>query len=191
MDSRGPNGDGSSPRVRGKRDFSADVINTARIIPASAGQTCDARRQIAGGADHPRECGANTPTGRKARPTRGSSPRVRGKPSLECPWTDRPPDHPRECGANEVVPPCQTVSVGSSPRVRGKREGEPNNSPSVRIIPASAGQTPATPWHGLPTTDHPRECGANAAHANQSDNHAGSSPRVRGKLVRVVDRVAL
>ena len=50
---------GSSPRVRGKRHGTDHEHETARIIPARAGQTDDFFVQLDTMADHPRACGAN------------------------------------------------------------------------------------------------------------------------------------
>ena len=52
-----------------------------------------------------------------------------------------------------------------------------------RIIPASAGQTADCSSIAQSVTDHPRECGANAAACVGISVVCGSSPRVRGKLV--------
>ena len=56
------------------------------------------------------------------------------------------------------------------------------------IIPAYAGNTPVRLGRSLPCRDHPRVCGE---HVNQFDGHcptSGSSPRMRGTLVQVVER---
>ena len=52
---------GSSPRMRGKRDYPIAHYWTRRIIPAHAGQTGTAGTVRIGHADHPRACGANVP----------------------------------------------------------------------------------------------------------------------------------
>ena len=136
----------------------------------------------------------------------GSSPRVRGKLDHLVPPVRRPriipasagqtlrisapdrsrPDHPRECGANCQSPRITAVANGSSPRVRGKHDSAAFYIGGDRIIPASAGQTPALKSRHSYRMDHPRECGANnllfVAHGFLS----GSSPRVRGKPGLVV-----
>ena len=53
----------------------------------------------------------------------------------------------------------------------------------VRIIPARAGQTGDTASQRQSSTDHPRACGANVGQEFGEQQQAGSSPRVRGKLV--------
>ena len=54
----------------------------------------------------------------------------------------------------------------------------------VRIIPAHAGQTRARQRQRHSRPDHPRACGANFLRADYFVNRGGSSPRMRGKLLR-------
>ena len=99
-------------------------------------------------------------------------------------------DHPRACGANVATTPRHAPPAGSSPRMRGKRRYHDMFSLQQRIIPAHAGQTPASASRRHPSPDHPRACGANSA---MSANHVplfGSSPRMRGKLRRSWARLA-
>ena len=131
---------GSSPRMRGKPELSAQVMHLCRLIPAHAGKTL--RRAgwgILRGA-HPRACGENPQLDQLPEGFEGSSPRMRGKPhsrsglsrpsrlipahagkttrlDLE-PTTARA--HPRACGENmEALRPL-AEGAGSSPRMRGK-----------------------------------------------------------------------
>ncbi|KFI94768.1 hypothetical protein BSCA_0823 [Bifidobacterium scardovii] len=114
-------------------------------------------------------------------PSDGSSPRVRGQPSLaqfHCiqvriiPARAGPTgpvgshrigrqDHPRACGANHRHMRSHPFPRGSSPRVRGQPPAYAISPVPSRIIPARAGPTA---WRTSParsTTDHPRACGAN------------------------------
>ncbi len=142
-----PATNGSSPRMRGKRQRHSTRFNNVRIIPAHAGQTSCRARPPAPPADHPRACGANRHGRTASRGCCGSSPRMRGKPNprpqhercgriipahagqtmavvhvlLQC-W-QRASDHPRACGANRLAAPCWWFAD--------------------RIIPAHAGQTNA------------------------------------------------
>ena len=50
---------GSSPRVRGRLDFTASIARDEGLIPASAGQTLDRRGKTGTCRAHPRECGAD------------------------------------------------------------------------------------------------------------------------------------
>ena len=52
-------GCGSSPRMRGKLANRMLCVPVCRIIPAHAGQTCEASSCSPVTADHPRACGAN------------------------------------------------------------------------------------------------------------------------------------
>ncbi len=75
---------------------------------------------------------------------------------------------------------------GSSPRVRGKLLRVVEYRVWFRIIPARAGQTILQHEIAGLKTDHPRACGANFELATSADANAGSSPRVRGKLLHLV-----
>ena len=92
------------------------------------------------------------------------------------------PDHPRACGANLPLLPARTTPAGSSPRMRGKLQHRGRQPDNRRIIPAHAGQTWPISIRHIKSTDHPRACGANFQPVSQASRHAGSSPRMRGKL---------
>ena len=93
----------------------------------------------------------------------GSSPRVRGawKPN---PW--------------------MTTPQGSSPRVRGAALAGLRVLPAVGIIPARAGSRGRAPRTRRSTRDHPHVCGEQAPPRWRSRGSSGSSPRVRGAVVR-------
>ena len=182
-----------------------------RIIPARAGQTPRAGGQKRRTPDHPRACGANKYPMICHEGRFGSSPRVRGKPLF---WGDydnmeriiparagqtrshptarfKPPDHPRACGANNWQILRITSRLGSSPRVRGKRRWRRRASHADRIIPARAGQTDRERARGTRSPDHPRACGANEGADGSGELAYGSSPRVRGKLMGILDNVGI
>ena len=180
---------GSSPRMRGKRPAAYIEHHPARIIPAHAGQTELFPSPTLGVPDHPRACGANFSITVLLCVLVGSSPRMRGKHvggtlpeeyrriipahagqtevTIRHVWPKS--DHPRACGANV------TGEVG------GMRHG--------RIIPAHAGQTLTTDCNYPYNTDHPRACGANPIDGGEMLDASGSSPRMRGKLFRVLIRI--
>ena len=134
----------------------------------------------------------------------GSSPRMRGKPprSDKCQRVRRiipahagqtfvigarglgKTDHPRACGANAAAGRIRTLRRGSSPRMRGKQGGRRKLEREIRIIPAHAGQTSSLLLSILPTSDHPRACGANHVKRRAHSVRHGSSPRMRGKPAR-------
>ena len=78
---------GSSPRVRGKRDFVSDVEVDSGLIPACAGKTRLRDSTHGHYRAHPRVCGENKPRGMQRISAAGSSPRVRGKLGAQLmPW---------------------------------------------------------------------------------------------------------
>ena len=151
---------------------------------------------------HPRACGENGAVDLTARPSLGSSPRVRGKPAARSSSpADRgliparagktggsvcrsrsPRAHPRACGENMAEWWSWSKHNGSSPRVRGKRSGMTFPYLKTGLIPARAGKT-MSPKSWPPTwRAHPRACGENAPADRHKLRELGSSPRVRGKL---------
>ena len=187
--------------MRGKPPQIKAEFSMIRIIPAHAGQTPlpDPARQVR--TDHPRACGANSVRLSKRRHATGSSPRMRGKRTMEF-WTPFAgriipahagqtsvfslsfllvPDHPRACGANKDLTKKTLMLRGSSPRMRGKRSGRITKTRSRRIIPAHAGQTKMWAEIEPAKPDHPRACGANGFSSISRGQSTGSSPRMRGK----------
>ena len=71
--------------------------------------------------------------------------------------------------------------AGSSPRVRGKLDRERLGQVHDGLIPACAGKTRSPPLRRAQTAAHPRVCGENLSHEDESHAPGGSSPRVRGK----------
>ena len=153
---------------------------------------------------HPRACGENPARCRGGSRTEGSSPRVRGKrpgwPSQPghfrliparagktwvTAWpTPSPRAHPRVCGENYGVEIELFDGYGSSPRVRGKPRDVDRAPQPPRLILACAGKT-RFPLDDAPLRPaHPRVCGENAGAGDALPHRGGSSPRVRGKLLR-------
>ena len=130
---------GSSPRMRGTRTGGCGDVEAHGIIPAYAGNTVHRFEPHVHERDHPRVCGEHAIS--KANPGQmvGSSPRMRGTPSLR--KTDRPicgiipayagntrpalqrksiaRDHPRVCGEHWINARRNPKIMGSSPRMRG------------------------------------------------------------------------
>ena len=74
--------EGSSPRMRGTRArIRADRIPDG-IIPAYAGNTCRLVRWVSLAGDHPRVCGEHGGSFAFVRDAVGSSPRMRGTPTV-------------------------------------------------------------------------------------------------------------
>ena len=150
---------------------------------------------------HPRECGADAENLQHGDRYTGSSPRVRGRPSLRirrtfpsglipasAGQTTSPvkmirivPAHPRECGADPVGWRPAVKSEGSSPRVRGRHCPQCGTVCLCGLIPASAGQTCMNRPSFFGFGAHPRECGADTYSGPVCMVENGSSPRVRGR----------
>ena len=71
---------GSSPRVRGRPTRRTTCRGRRRLIPACAGQTCRWVLALRFARAHPRVCGADNARIWANSSSRGSSPRVRGRP---------------------------------------------------------------------------------------------------------------
>ena len=148
---------GSSSHVRGaRRGVLLDALAHG-IIPACAGSTRGKPRPRLGWRDHPRMCGEH----RRPLPGRlvvaGSSPHVRGAPSVRWCATSSEGDHPRMCGEHQphqllaalpagIIPACAgstlkdhdhgAVYEGSSPHVRGAPKELGFRLCIIGIIPA-------------------------------------------------------
>ena len=94
-------------------------------------------------------------------------------------------DHPRGCGEKFFSASVVVVQKGSSPRVRGKGEQHAGQHLRPRIIPAGAGKRPRAPRCHSARRDHPRGCGEKTVKTRRNIAGEGSSPRVRGKALRL------
>ena len=179
------------------------VESCGGLIPACAGKTLKVGLKKGNSGAHPRVCGENLTAKRVSALSIGSSPRVRGKLfsnrvckalcrlipacagktcSLQM-WQIACSAHPRVCGENVSNTRSACASSGSSPRVRGKRPPASRVHARPGLIPACAGKTSATFSAQTRTRAHPRVCGENFQSCVMSLPAAGSSPRVRGKLL--------
>ena len=170
---------GSSPRMRGTPVPAGFRQRALRIIPAYAGNAGPAPPSARCRPDHPRVCGERTFIYREMKDDRGSSPRMRGTPQSprHCPGLFRiipayagnarepPPqaprraDHPRVCGERGSSGTSCSLAIGSSPRMRGTPDGRVHRVCACRIIPAYAGNAPASGCSPGRPSDHPRVCG--------------------------------
>ena len=195
--------------MRGKHDLDALGAKLDRLIPAHAGKT-NARSSASQRCwAHPRACGENGNC--KWLPFRkwGSSPRMRGKLLwVGGPLTlwglipahagkTRPRDvfglireaHPRACGENVLSILQGSFSTGSSPRMRGKLTGGVRTADQIRLIPAHAGKTEQGEGGLTAVPAHPRACGENVRPLLRGYRIWGSSPRMRGKLPCIAEKV--
>ena len=112
---------GSPPRVRGKRRRTGRGFGGAGITPACAGKTKGLSAFLLLIWDHPRVCGENSSSGRMISVTRGSPPRVRGKPALHQFPHARYGITPACAGKTGCGRMSRVRGAGSPPRVRGKQ----------------------------------------------------------------------
>ena len=200
-----PYEEGSSPRWRGKQDSCCDRCASDRLIPALAGKTNLSVASDALIAAHPRAGGENNLTKVRVSAGRGSSPRWRGKPSpgrgFKVPLRLIPAlagktfvfkglsldtqAHPRAGGENRRRPSLRRSRSGSSPRWRGKRIFRVGVVAGMGLIPALAGKTGISRAAIPGTPAHPRAGGENCLRDRDDHGRRGSSPRWRGKLIRL------
>ena len=94
---------GASPRVRGKPPLPYGLQVLTGCIPACAGEARCMSIPMGAGGVHPRVCGGSTNRAFSRRPTRGASPRVRGK-------RQKQRDFPRHTGC---IPACAGEATGT------------------------------------------------------------------------------
>ena len=155
---------GSSPQVRGRFCWPWLKRPDFGLIPAGAGQIGLVGKALREAGAHPRRCGADRIMAAPKFHCRGSSPQVRGRScGSHCPNNFRgliPAGagqmstrflsnpmmgaHPRRCGADLACTSLRCVRNGSSPQVRGRSNKHIFISPVTGLIPAGAGQIPAT-----------------------------------------------
>ena len=195
---------GSSPRVRGTHGHPARVRRGRGIIPACAGNTRVLALRLREVRDHPRVCGEHSAGISASQNALGSSPRVRGTRVFglklgdprgiipACAGNTRSRytfatarrGHPRVCGEHDEVTSETFAIWGSSPRVRGTLSTLSLSASILGIIPACAGNTPLPSGRRVGFEDHPRVCGEHGGWSFAQREGVGSSPRVRGTLVR-------
>ena len=195
---------GSSPRMRGTLGQGAGGGDVRGIIPAYAGNTNHLLERWRVHRDHPRVCGEHRGERRFLGECRGSSPRMRGTLSgnieevgergIIPAYAGNTPrhgsspacrrDHPRVCGEHTALHQRCAGPLGSSPRMRGTRPARRTEIHPRGIIPAYAGNTCRTRSPRQCARDHPRVCGEHIEPMDRSDRFTGSSPRMRGTLLR-------
>ena len=155
---------GSSPRMRGTRNRSARNPLIRRFIPAYAGNAQGATRAETAHA--------------------GSSPRMRGTRLVGLTGRWQRAVHPRVCGERLAPLGFGILPRGSSPRMRGTPTRSTGKRSRWRFIPAYAGNATEAATSCLPRPVHPRVCGERPRKRPQTPANAGSSPRMRGTLMR-------
>ena len=88
--------------------------------------------------------------------------------------------HPRERGGIDRLRSMRPDEAGASPRARGNRGVAGGAVPRVGCIPASAGESRASPSSRRPARVHPRERGGICRQLSRQPPILGASPRARG-----------
>ena len=147
--------------MRGTQIFLLVGLEREGIIPAHAGNTSICRTRLLASRDHPRACGEHSRFVFFNFGVSGSSPRMRGTPSMSqnrpCVWGIIPAhagntsrhgatvrrswDHPRACGEHLLLIGGLESPSGSSPRMRGTPLLVCDTGQWHGIIPAHAGNT--------------------------------------------------
>ena len=197
-------GNGSPPRVWGKREAGRRAARLTRFTPTRVGKTHTATWAARRFPVHPHACGENSAFDDLRRRLFGSPPRVWGKrpPSRSIRFfrrftptrvgkTDTPtppssglPVHPHACGENSKITPCAFRPCGSPPRVWGKRYLCRCPSRRRRFTPTRVGKTSATKFGCRRNSVHPHACGENIPTGLEIEISSGSPPRVWGKPPR-------
>ena len=195
---------GLSPRVRGNHSGAGGRLVSARSIPACAGEPSRCIVASSSVVVYPRVCGGTWIPGRWPRARRGLSPRVRGNPRRRsarhlgarsipaCAGEPRAHSgtrpsrqvYPRVCGGTETDPSLLALGLGLSPRVRGNPAIGLTRPPSMRSIPACAGEPSAGHRAITGGKVYPRVCGGTDRGQIRVRVECGLSPRVRGNPTR-------
>ena len=155
-----------------------------RIIPAGAGKRYHRNSGVQPLPDHPRGCGEKGGGLCRVPCVVGIIPAGAGKSPFSRVYCAGVRDHPRGCGEKRRGSRPRQSAAGSSPRVRGKALVRAV-SPRVRgIIPAGAGKRGPRLLPAAVDWDHPRGCGEKTRPRGDPARPLGSSPRVRGKVIR-------
>ncbi len=171
---------GSSPRMRGSLMKQAVERRLLGITPAHAGLTGRSTALIPAAKDHPRACGAHFQLWKRARKSKGSSPRMRGSRFLLLEVVNNVGIIPAHAGLTESLYHAIYNLIGSSPRMRGSQTFPFYTLLLIGIIPAHAGLTSRRIRATIAGWDHPRACGAHKPTSSMMRLARGSSPRMRG-----------
>ena len=187
--------------MRGKllrRDHRRDVHG---LIPAHSGKTAGCVCGVWPAGAHPRSFGENGGRPHGQRAVRGSSPLMRGKPSINrrermpvglipahagktsspASPASRPRAHPRSRGENVCPYDWGAAVIGPSPLTRGKHLANRVHELTHGLIPADAGKTSASCACSRTRRAHPRSRGENRVFPSRNECTSGSSPLTRGK----------
>ena len=154
---------GLSPRVRGNHSHEWRDVSGRGSIPARAGEPTWLHPRRSRAKVYPRACGGTASIGSSISTSIGLSPRVRGNRSLPRNHVLFYAVYPRACGGTTGALWMPMQATGLSPRVRGNRPRCRYQNPSLRSIPARAGEPlPAAPDADASEWVYPRACGGTA-----------------------------
>ena len=192
---------GRSPRMRGRRLATSPARHGLGSIPAHAGETSPNTRLGPRHGVDPRACGGDHCRAKRRTPSKGRSPRMRGRPPdfssrigfdrsipAHAGETSGPPGSsedsgvdPRACGGDLPQKLHETYYTGRSPRMRGRH---PRNALQILAqgsIPAHAGETQPPSLFRRSAEVDPRACGGDVVHMLRKIKVLGRSPRMRGR----------
>ena len=174
------------PRVCGEHALFA-IANAPPLgsSPRMRGTHACPRKTTRNRMDHPRVCGEHWLPSCSRLSNWGSSPRMRGTPKRTPPPPRPPRIIPAYAGNTSHILRWRGAIMGSSPRMRGTRLKGSYHMPTFGIIPAYAGNTCPKLAASMLHRDHPRVCGEHTASTQVLRRSLGSSPRMRGTLLRV------
>ncbi len=109
-----------------------------------------------------------------------SIPACAGEPSQDSVTATSLTVYPRVCGGTADPGDTGQSSTGLSPRVRGNQQTARAPPPTVRSIPACAGEPPGYTRRYSIGEVYPRVCGGTHTEIFRPVLHPGLSPRVRG-----------
>ena len=158
---------GSSPRMRGTRAPQDRELGLRRFIPAYAGNAFPDAGRVARRPVHPRVCGERAVIHRNRLQSRGSSPRMRGTPF----------QHQCDAAQHRFIPAYAGNACPAGPRAR---------SPSVH--PRVCGERGFMVKAACHDSGSSRVCGERHVLHHHLLRSAGSSPRMRGTLWKLLSR---
>ena len=121
----------------------------------------------------------------------GITPACAGKSEKTRSITTTRRDHPRVCGEMSFAVLIVCIALGSPPRMRGKVHLTAYFFIIWGITPACAGKRMVFAGRKSRTWDHPRVCGEKPASMPRHALRRGSPPRMRGKGVRLFQRLGV
>ena len=179
------------------------------LIPTYAGNTYPRKPESYALWAHPHVCGEHMITHTMSDLESGSSPRMRGTqfaPVAASIGRGLIPTyagntcrtrlgtllrraHPHVCGEHLASSPKTPLGSGSSPRMRGTLAIMSACEGNKGLIPTYAGNTPEYTAPELSHGAHPHVCGEHIKDEILNRNRRGSSPRMRGTLPDLFDKI--